>query len=113
MEIHYPFFIITTPSSFFCCLSITTRVIIITSTPSFFIRWIVLEINTLTFIPLILFFNKKTSGEIALKYFLSQTLASIFFAFAILSPFMFNRNIIEFIIFNALALKIAVAPFHA
>lgn len=84
--------------------------------------WIGLEINLLSFIPLIINTNNLIATESSLKYFLTQTLASAVLLFSIiiyifLRNLIFNIDIINnnriFIIINsALLLKIGAAPFH-
>ncbi|RCK67899.1 hypothetical protein DT076_19060 [Desertihabitans brevis] len=75
-----------------------------------------LEINLLSFIPLIRD-NKLISTEASLKYFLTQALASSVFLFATIL-FLLNSNkinsnfLIEIIIFSSLLLKRGSAPFH-
>nr|QXI83499.1 NADH dehydrogenase subunit 2 [Neomyia cornicina] len=78
--------------------------------------WMGLEINLLAFIPL-MSGNKLMSTEAALKYFLTQTLASSIFLFAVIL-FLLNSSksnsnyIMEMIIFSSLLLKSGSAPFH-
>lgn len=80
--------------------------------------WIGLEINLLSFIPLINS-NNIISSERSLKYFLIQALASIILLFATLNLYYlfnlnwsFKFNFIENIILISLFLKRGVAPFH-
>lgn len=85
--------------------------------------WIGLEINLLSFIPLIVNINNLNSSEAALNYFLIQTLTSsvilisvIMFMICInLDFFILNINnkiIINSIIIITLMIKIGAAPFH-
>lgn len=78
--------------------------------------WIGLEINLLSFIPLIRD-NKLISTESSLKYFLTQALASSTLLFAvILVLLLINKtninNYLKIIIFSSLLLKRGSAPFH-
>jgi len=80
--------------------------------------WIGLEINLLSFIPLIIRPNNLISSESSLKYFLTQALASIIFLFIVILILSLN-NINEFIkiyinliISSSLIIKIGAAPFH-
>nr|AMH85474.1 NADH dehydrogenase subunit 2 [Eudasyphora canadiana] len=78
--------------------------------------WMGLEINLLSFIPL-MSDNKLMSTEASLKYFLTQALASSVFLFAVIL-FLLNTSksdsnyFMEMIIFSSLLLKSGSAPFH-
>nr|YP_009106916.1 NADH dehydrogenase subunit 2 [Hamadryas epinome]AIT96655.1 NADH dehydrogenase subunit 2 [Hamadryas epinome] len=79
--------------------------------------WIGLEINLLSFIPLISNSNNLLSSEAALKYFLTQSIASINFLFSILLSSIllknfYNNNIISIIINSSLLMKMGSTPFH-
>nr|AEE98126.1 NADH dehydrogenase subunit 2 [Blepharicera ostensackeni] len=83
--------------------------------------WMGLEINLLSFIPLMMDTNNLLSTEASLKYFLTQALASAILLFSILI-FMINTNMSNFIEMNfswltliinsCLLLKSGAAPFH-
>ena len=81
--------------------------------------WIGLEINLLSFIPLIRDSN-LISTEASLKYFLTQALASALLLFRIVLFYLnknieireFNQPFISIIILSALLLKTGAAPFH-
>nr|YP_010613972.1 NADH dehydrogenase subunit 2 [Athyma orientalis]WAS08718.1 NADH dehydrogenase subunit 2 [Athyma orientalis] len=79
--------------------------------------WIGLEINLLSFIPLISTHNNLLNSEASLKYFLTQSIASINFLFSILlslflmKNFFFN-NFFSIIINSSLIMKMGSAPFH-
>nr|YP_009919039.1 NADH dehydrogenase subunit 2 [Hylemya vagans]QMP96632.1 NADH dehydrogenase subunit 2 [Hylemya vagans] len=77
--------------------------------------WMGLEINLLSFIPL-MSDNKLMSTEASLKYFLTQAMASSVFLFAIIL-FLLNSNknsnyFMEMMTFSSLLLKSGSAPFH-
>nr|BCD58798.1 NADH dehydrogenase subunit 2 [Lethe sicelis] len=79
--------------------------------------WIGLEINLLSFIPLISNSNNLLNSEAALKYFLTQAIASINFLFSIIiSLFLmknfFTNNFISILINSSLLMKMGSAPFH-
>nr|UFP91757.1 NADH dehydrogenase subunit 2 [Bombyx mori] len=87
------------------------------SSNSWFGCWIGLEINLLSFIPLISNSKNLLSVETSLKYFLTQSLASINFLFMILIKFSllknFNmNNIISIMMNSSLLMKMGSAPFH-
>nr|QNE85375.1 NADH dehydrogenase subunit 2 [Paracoenia fumosa] len=80
--------------------------------------WMGLEINLLSFIPLMSDNNLMTT-EASLKYFLTQALASAILLFSIIM-FMLNinminnidNNYISMMILSSLLLKTGAAPFH-
>nr|AUN45086.1 NADH dehydrogenase subunit 2 [Macrophthalmus darwinensis] len=81
------------------------------SSSSWFGGWIGLELNMLSFIPLITLKMNSYFSEAALKYFLIQALGSALFIYAsCLSISLVNLSYV-FILF-ALLLKLAAAPFH-
>uniref|UniRef100_UPI00315CF259 NADH dehydrogenase subunit 2 n=1 Tax=Euthalia nara TaxID=2988396 RepID=UPI00315CF259 len=79
--------------------------------------WIGLEINLLSFIPLMSTPNNLLNSEASLKYFLTQSIASINFLFAILlnlflmKNFYFN-NFFSIIINSTMLMKMGSIPFH-
>nr|YP_010228522.1 NADH dehydrogenase subunit 2 [Callerebia polyphemus]QZP40880.1 NADH dehydrogenase subunit 2 [Callerebia polyphemus] len=79
--------------------------------------WIGLEINLLSFIPLIINPNNLLNSEASLKYFLTQSIASINFLFTIiLNLFLmknfFTNNIISILVNSSLLMKMGSTPFH-
>nr|QBF00315.1 NADH dehydrogenase subunit 2 [Stegana sp. 1648 JL-2019] len=81
--------------------------------------WMGLEINLLSFIPLMSDNKNLMSTEASLKYFLIQALASTVLLFAIILVMMknninyeMNYSYISLIILSALLLKSGAAPFH-
>nr|YP_010022719.1 NADH dehydrogenase subunit 2 [Polleniopsis mongolica]QOP39567.1 NADH dehydrogenase subunit 2 [Polleniopsis mongolica] len=99
---------------FFSILIMGTLISI--SANSWLSAWMGLEINLLSFIPL-MSDNKLMSTESSLKYFLTQALASSVFLFAVIL-FLLNFNkmnsnyFMEMMIFSSLLLKMGAAPFH-
>nr|YP_010321819.1 NADH dehydrogenase subunit 2 [Stenochironomus zhengi]UKO33046.1 NADH dehydrogenase subunit 2 [Stenochironomus zhengi] len=90
------------------------------SSLSWFNSWMGLEINLLSFIPLIMK-NKLNLIETCTKYFLTQTLASNILLFSIILSSFFSMkfiffyyyfNLLNFFIFLTLLMKIGSAPFH-
>nr|QWV61255.1 NADH dehydrogenase subunit 2 [Dudusa sphingiformis] len=79
--------------------------------------WIGLEINLLSFIPLISNPNNLLSTEASLKYFLTQSIASINFLFSILLKMILMKNFemnlfISIMINSSMLMKMGSAPFH-
>lgn len=103
---------IISPSILLYSLCIITRVFIILSTSSLFTAWLALELNTIAFIPFILFQTEIKTGENSIKYFLSQTLGSILILVRTsLTDQFYSISLV--LLVCALRLKLAVAPFHA
>nr|YP_010836241.1 NADH dehydrogenase subunit 2 [Paradoxopsyllus custodis]WGC90503.1 NADH dehydrogenase subunit 2 [Paradoxopsyllus custodis] len=82
--------------------------------------WIGLEMNLLSFIPLMNNNKNTLSNEASLKYFLTQALGSIILLFSICINFI-NLNFFSMMFFNdfyllllnsSFLLKIGAAPFH-
>nr|QVT10965.1 NADH dehydrogenase subunit 2 [Clanis deucalion] len=87
------------------------------SANSWFGCWIGLEINLLSFIPLISNSNNLLSSEASLKYFLTQSIASMNFLFSILIKMTLMKNFemnnfISIMINSPLLMKMGAAPFH-
>nr|YP_009236769.1 NADH dehydrogenase subunit 2 [Telchinia perenna]AMJ17238.1 NADH dehydrogenase subunit 2 [Telchinia perenna] len=79
--------------------------------------WIGLEINLLSFIPLMSSPLNLMNSEASLKYFLTQSIASINFLTIILLNFLMAKNFIfgtpmSILINSALLVKMGSAPFH-
>lgn len=81
------------------------------SAPSWFGAWVGLELNLMSFIPLIINNKNQCSSESALKYFLIQALGSSLIIFAAsLTLISYEFSII--ILTAPLLLKLGAAPFH-
>nr|YP_010716058.1 NADH dehydrogenase subunit 2 [Parnassius hide]WDE75768.1 NADH dehydrogenase subunit 2 [Parnassius hide] len=79
--------------------------------------WIGLEINLLSFIPLISNSKNLLSSEAALKYFLTQSIASINFLFSILLKMILFQNfeinnLFSILINSSMLMKMGSTPFH-
>nr|QJA26184.1 NADH dehydrogenase subunit 2 [Spodoptera frugiperda] len=78
--------------------------------------WIGLEINLLSFIPLISSPNNLLNSEASLKYFLTQSIASINFLFSILLNLffvkMFFNDLLSIIMNSTMLMKMGSTPFH-
>nr|WNX95652.1 NADH dehydrogenase subunit 2 [Chlaenius rufifemoratus bimaculatus] len=91
------------------------------SSPTWLGAWMGLEINLLSFIPLLKTKNNPYSTESSIKYFLVQALASTIFLFSILMIMMLSNMITEMLNINtllmmminsSLLMKMGAAPFH-
>nr|QHD19739.1 NADH dehydrogenase subunit 2 [Epilachna admirabilis] len=80
--------------------------------------WIGLEINMLSFIPLMNEKKTSNSSEASLKYFIVQAISSMFIIFSILFSLILNeymelmKSPMEMILNSALLTKMGAAPFH-
>nr|YP_009171539.1 NADH dehydrogenase subunit 2 [Henicus brevimucronatus]AJW76394.1 NADH dehydrogenase subunit 2 [Henicus brevimucronatus] len=89
------------------------------SSNSWFSAWMGLEINLLSFIPLMTNSSNILSTEASLKYFLVQALASTSLLFSIIlmhlssdMSILMNNNLFLTLISSTLLLKMGAAPFH-
>lgn len=112
------FLIFKNSYKFLFFLSIILGTFIAISSTSWFRIWIGLEINLLSFIPLIRD-NNLISTEASLKYFLIQVLASAVLLFSIIiiifnfeSYIINNNRYINNLLLSRLLLKTGAAPFH-
>nr|YP_002261339.1 NADH dehydrogenase subunit 2 [Gryllotalpa pluvialis]ACG59296.1 NADH dehydrogenase subunit 2 [Gryllotalpa pluvialis] len=108
------------PAKLFFFSSLMLSTLIVMSSSSWFSAWIALEINLLSFIPLISNTSNVLSSEAALKYFLTQAMASaILLIFILINQMTLNfmSPMINFYLYNMflsspLLLKLGAAPFH-
>nr|YP_009045455.1 NADH dehydrogenase subunit 2 [Euploea core]AHA03806.1 NADH dehydrogenase subunit 2 [Euploea core] len=105
-------FLINSNKMFFLFILFFSTMISISSN-SWLGCWIGLEINLLSFIPLISNPNNLMNSEASLKYFLTQSIASINFLFLILMKMsIFNFYDFSILINSSLLMKMGSAPFH-
>nr|YP_008080654.1 NADH dehydrogenase subunit 2 [Mecopoda niponensis]AFK15632.1 NADH dehydrogenase subunit 2 [Mecopoda niponensis] len=108
------------PSKLLFLFTLLSGTLITISSNSWFGAWMGLEINLLSFIPLMTNSKNILSTEASLKYFLIQALASAILLFAIILMYLLNNS--YFLLFNqftlstlissSLLLKMGAAPFH-
>nr|YP_009159464.1 NADH dehydrogenase subunit 2 [Macrobrachium bullatum]AKQ09509.1 NADH dehydrogenase subunit 2 [Macrobrachium bullatum] len=99
------------PSTLLFFSTLLTGATIAISSPSWFTSWIGLELNLLSFIPLIFSKQNTFSSEAALKYFLVQAMGSAILLTAA-STLLISTNASKIIIMCALLLKMGAAPLH-
>nr|YP_010999333.1 NADH dehydrogenase subunit 2 [Cricotopus trifascia]WPM93179.1 NADH dehydrogenase subunit 2 [Cricotopus trifascia] len=98
--------------------SMVLGTVITVSATSWLSMWMGLEINLLSFIPLMMSSKNLFSSESSLKYFLTQALASSIFLFSIILLYLFlnlKMNMMNFnfmLISSTMLLKSGAAPFH-
>nr|QGX43520.1 NADH dehydrogenase subunit 2 [Panulirus polyphagus] len=93
----------------FSCLLVTGTVLALSSN-SWLMAWIGLELNLMSFIPILTSGKDKFSCEAALKYFLIQAIGSAVIIFA--APVSINSEMFYSTILFALMLKLGASPFH-
>nr|YP_010170693.1 NADH dehydrogenase subunit 2 [Orgyia postica]QRZ60700.1 NADH dehydrogenase subunit 2 [Orgyia postica] len=110
------YFTFNSPKMFFLFILIFSTLISISSN-SWLGCWIGLEINLMSFIPLISNSNNLLSNEASLKYFLTQSIASINFLTSILLKMILLKNFemnffLSSMINSSMLMKMGSAPFH-
>nr|YP_010743875.1 NADH dehydrogenase subunit 2 [Polythlipta liquidalis]WET30815.1 NADH dehydrogenase subunit 2 [Polythlipta liquidalis] len=110
------FLLVNSNKMFFFFILIFSTFISISSN-SWFGCWIGLEINLISFIPLINNCNNILSSEASLKYFLTQSIASINLLFYIIIKMILMKNFemnyfLSIMINSSLLMKMGSAPFH-
>nr|YP_007026869.1 NADH dehydrogenase subunit 2 [Metacrangonyx longicaudus]CCI69446.1 NADH dehydrogenase subunit 2 [Metacrangonyx longicaudus] len=99
------------PSTILFFLFLIFSLIMMVSMNSWFMIWFFIEMNLLSFIPLILLKKNKYSIESSLKYFFIQTLSSILILIGLLMMFM-NLEVYNYLFMSGLSIKLGLAPFH-
>nr|AIW65049.1 NADH dehydrogenase subunit 2 [Epeorus sp. MT-2014] len=101
--------------------TLITGTLISISSTSWMGAWLGLEINLLSFIPLMSNMNNQFATEAALKYFLTQALASAILLFSVILLSLnthltfsgFHNNLpLSIAMSSTLLLKMGAAPFH-
>nr|YP_004021605.1 NADH dehydrogenase subunit 2 [Entoria okinawaensis]BAJ24426.1 NADH dehydrogenase subunit 2 [Entoria okinawaensis] len=87
------------------------------SSNSWFTVWMGMEMNIMSFIPMILNQKNLNSKEASLSYFLVQTIASMLLMMSIIIMTMNNINMItnnmgETMLMSSLMMKSGISPFH-
>nr|QIA95923.1 NADH dehydrogenase subunit 2 [Matuta planipes] len=100
------------PSSYLVFfITLISGTVISISSSSWFGAWIGLELNLMSFIPLITTKPNSFLSESALKYFLIQALASTIIVLSA-SLFLSMYNVAAIFMLLSLLLKLGAAPFH-
>nr|AND96289.1 NADH deshydrogenase subunit 2 [Onthophagus baolocensis] len=98
-------------------LTLIIGTLIAISSNSWMGMWLGLEINLLSIIPLMSNTNNSMAAEAAMKYFITQALASLIFLLSLIlmsinSYYYLNDNFISMIFYSSLCMKMSAAPFH-
>nr|QHQ98483.1 NADH dehydrogenase subunit 2 [Quadristernoseta cf. longigynium XFX-2019] len=95
----------------FSFLILIMSIIMAVNMNNYFYMWIILEINMISFIP-IMMMDKKTSTNM-MKYFIVQSLASsMFFLSIIMEYFMNFSSMGNNILLVSMMMKLGASPFH-
>jgi len=116
VQVHHIFMLFSnSPFIFLASIVIISRSLIAVSARNWIFLWIAIELNMLRFIPLLINRKKFQETEAAVKYFLAQALGSRILLIRRISLW-FNisipNNIIHFILFSAIILKLGLVPCH-
>nr|YP_009526866.1 NADH dehydrogenase subunit 2 [Panulirus argus]AYA51676.1 NADH dehydrogenase subunit 2 [Panulirus argus] len=101
--------LVTSRQVLFFCTLISGTLLAMTSN-SWFLAWIGLELNLMSFIPLITTSKTELSCEAALKYFLIQAVGSALIIFS--APLLVSSEMFYSSLLLALLMKLGAAPFH-
>nr|QEI26518.1 NADH dehydrogenase subunit 2 [Eurydema ventralis] len=102
-------------SSWLFMLTLIISTMITLSSNNWISMWIGLELNMMSFIPLIVNKINKSSSEAAMVYFLTQSVSSmllIMMVMLLMYSYMININNILLMINVSLLIKLGAAPFH-
>nr|YP_004425034.1 NADH dehydrogenase subunit 2 [Utterbackia imbecillis]ADL62625.1 NADH dehydrogenase subunit 2 [Utterbackia imbecillis] len=98
------------PSKLLFMFLLISSTYLVASSSNWLTTWMGLEVNMLSYIPLIFMKESTSESEAAVKYLIPQSLGSaIFISSAIISMYLNNLQILMLI---AMCLKLGVAPFH-
>lgn len=96
------------PYSYLLSFFLFVRTLIIACAPNWLTAWLAIELNLLSFIPLLLSTKALQELESATKYFFSQSLGRIL----ILLGSFYILPLSKTLIIRGLLLKLGIAPFH-
>nr|UPX88239.1 NADH dehydrogenase subunit 2 [Scapholeberis mucronata] len=93
---------------------LTISVLLLMSSPSLLMCWVALELNTLSFIPLMTEVKNKLTSESSIKYFLVQTFASVVFVVSsLVTSLGVLTEVLSCVMFLSLAIKLGAGPFQS
>nr|YP_010490409.1 NADH dehydrogenase subunit 2 [Glyptelasma gigas]UWM12895.1 NADH dehydrogenase subunit 2 [Glyptelasma gigas] len=104
-------------SPLFYMFFMVSSTIMVISSSSMFTLWLGLEINLMSFIPMMgMISESKKNTEASIKYFLIQSISSSLVLFSLLWFFLFSNsevwNCLSLILNISLSVKMGLAPFH-
>nr|DAZ91224.1 TPA_asm: ND2 [Gammarus fossarum] len=101
---------LTHPAYILFSMTLITSVLFTVSAESWFMAWIGLEVNLLSFIPMFINKKNKYSAESAMKYFLIQALASMLIITS--ACWLNSYSYFNLLVTMSLLLKTGAAPSH-
>nr|URX53785.1 NADH dehydrogenase subunit 2 [Bifiditermes nr. madagascariensis] len=107
-----------TPTKILLLTTLVGGILVSISSNSWLGAWMGLEINLMSFIPLMLSQENIFTAEASLKYFVTQALASSTLLFLVVTKALINQSppasssIHEYLIMTPLLLKVGAAPLH-
>nr|YP_011017289.1 NADH dehydrogenase subunit 2 [Amblyomma dissimile]WQF68952.1 NADH dehydrogenase subunit 2 [Amblyomma dissimile] len=90
---------------------ILITLIMVLSSNSWFIYWLMMELNLLAFIP-IMNSKKKNNSNCMISYFIIQSFSSSLFFISMLIYQMMNLTFFMYIVTISMMIKLAMIPFH-
>nr|UWM13012.1 NADH dehydrogenase subunit 2 [Glyptelasma sp. 1 ZG-2020] len=104
-------------SPLFYMFFLISSTVLVVSSSSMFTLWLGLEINLMSFIPMMTMISEsKKNAEASIKYFLIQSISSSLVLFSFLWFFLFSSSSIwtslSLILNISLSVKLGLAPFH-
>nr|ACJ69408.1 NADH dehydrogenase subunit 2 [Aphelocheirus ellipsoideus] len=96
-------------------MTLIMSTVLVISSNNWFSLWMGLEINLISFIPIISYMKNNFSAESCMLYFLVQSMSSVLFLILILlSITLLNKynNLFEMLIMSSMMIKMGAAPFH-
>nr|BBD12691.1 NADH dehydrogenase subunit 2 [Dryococelus australis] len=107
------------PSNTMFVIIMIMSVILSISSNSWFMVWMGMEINMMSFLPLIMEQKNMNSKESALTYFLVQTIASMLLLMSVIMIMinnkkmnLYNESMSEMLLMSSLMMKSGISPFH-
>nr|QUT13277.1 NADH dehydrogenase subunit 2 [Nais communis] len=101
------------PLSFMLYTTLIMSTLMVATSPNWLTAWILLEINMLSFMPLMTMTKSNQETEAATKYFLAQALGSLMLLMAAVMMYQPGmHSIMLLILLMALLIKLGAAPCH-
>nr|AOR07179.1 NADH dehydrogenase subunit 2 [Mesenchytraeus antaeus] len=104
-----------TPFNFMSSMIMMLSTIMVMSSSNWLFMWAGMELNLLSFVPLIMLSNSNQETEASIKYFLAQALGSSIMLMSSLSLWFnhsFPMNYMSLMLLMAMLMKIGMAPCH-
>nr|AOR07181.1 NADH dehydrogenase subunit 2 [Mesenchytraeus hydrius] len=104
-----------TPFNFMCGMIMITSSVMAMSSSNWLFLWAGMELNLLSFIPLIMISNSNQETEASIKYFLAQALGSSIMLMSSLSLWFYSSIpslYMSSLLMMSMLLKIGMAPCH-